>query len=91
MPRYKVAHRYRSGSFGPWEAGDEVTLDSEEAAGHVNRDSPGTLEKIDPEAAAAEKRAKFEADQAEREKERAAKAPTKEPPKGQQRGSQSGR
>jgi hypothetical protein len=74
MPRYKVQHRYRSGAFGPWEEGDEVTLDSKADAAHVNRDSPGTLEEIDPDKAAAEKRQRFEHDQEEREKARAAKS-----------------
>lgn len=66
MPRYEVQHKYRSNDFGPWLKGDQITLDDPEEAAYVNRDSPGTLVEIDPEEAAAKKRAKFEAQQAER-------------------------
>ncbi len=73
MPRYEVQHRYRSNDFGPWEKGDQITLDDPEEAAYVNRDSPGTLKEIDPEEAAAAKRAKFEADQAALERTKATK------------------
>jgi hypothetical protein len=74
VPRYKVQHRYSSGTYGPWEEGSEVTLDSVEDAEHVNRDSPGTLVEIDPQQAAAAKRARYEKEQAEREEAARAKA-----------------
>lgn len=61
MPRYQVQHRYKSNDYGPWEQGDQVTLDDPEDAAYVNRDSPGTLVEIDPEKQAAEKRARLEA------------------------------
>lgn len=63
MPRYQVQHRYKSNDFGPWEEGDQVTLDDAAEAEYVNRDSPGTLVEIDPEKQAAEKRARLEARQ----------------------------
>ena len=96
MPRYKVQHNYKSGTFGPWQEGDEVTLDSAEAAEHVNRDSPGTLEEIDPDKAAAEKRERFQRDQDEREQARsekaaAAKAESAKTTPGPQHGSKPGR
>lgn len=56
MPRYQVQHRYKSNDYGPWEQGDEITLDDPEDAAYVNRDSPGTLVEIDQEKQAAEKR-----------------------------------
>lgn len=74
MPRYEVQHRYKSNDFGPWEPGDQITLDDPEDAAYVNRDSPGTLKEIDPEEAAAAKRAKFEAEQAALQKTKATKA-----------------
>lgn len=60
MPRYLVNHNYRSGTFGPWVAGDRVTLDDAADAEFVNRDSPGALTEIDPEVEAAKKRAETE-------------------------------
>lgn len=63
MPRYQVQHRYKSNDYGPWEQGDQITLDDPDDAAYVNRDSPGTLVEIDPEKQAAEKRAKFEQQQ----------------------------
>ncbi|HET8684783.1 MAG TPA: hypothetical protein VFM54_23360 [Micromonosporaceae bacterium] len=57
MPRYQVQHRYRSNDFGPWQAGDEVTLDNPDDAAYVNRDSPGTLVEVDPHEQADRKRA----------------------------------
>lgn len=74
MPRYEVQHRYKSNDFGPWEQGDQITLDDPNDAAYVNRDSPGTLAEIDAEEAAAAKRAKFEQDQAALQKRRATKA-----------------
>lgn len=63
MPRYEVQHRYKSNDYGPWEKGDQVTLDDPEDAAYVNRDSPGTLVEIDPEKQAAEKRRQQQARQ----------------------------
>ncbi|HEY9414188.1 MAG TPA: hypothetical protein VIQ30_05475 [Pseudonocardia sp.] len=60
MPRYEVQHNYKSNDFGPWVTGDQITLDNPEDAAFVNRDSPGTLVEIDPEEAAAKKRARLE-------------------------------
>ncbi len=74
MPRYEVQHRYRSNDFGPWEKGDQITLDNPEDAAYVNRDSPDTLKEIDPDEAAAAKRARFEAEQSALDKRRATKA-----------------
>lgn len=56
MPRYRVQHRYRSAGYGPWEAGDQITLDDPADAEFVNRDSPGTLVEVDQEAEAEAKR-----------------------------------
>lgn len=64
MPRYKVQHRYRSNDFGPWEAGDQITLDDPQDAEYVNRDSPGTLVEVDQDAEAAKKRERFAQQQA---------------------------
>lgn len=74
MPRYEVQHRYKSNDFGPWEAGDQVTLDDPADADFVNRDSPGTLVEVDPEEQAAKKRAENEKRQAAAAKP---KAPTR--------------
>lgn len=60
MPRYQVQHRYKSNDYGPWEAGDQITLDNLDDAAYVNRDSPGTLVEIDVEEQAAKKRADVE-------------------------------
>lgn len=49
MPGYKVQHAYSSWRdgrrFGPWQAGEVVDLDPEDA-GWVCRDSPGTLAEV---------------------------------------------
>lgn len=74
MPRFEVQHRYRSNDFGPWEEGDQITLDNADDAAYVNRDSPGTLKEIDAEEAATRKREKFEAEQSALQKRRATKA-----------------
>lgn len=74
MPRFEVQHRYRSNDFGPWEKGDQITLDNEDDAAYVNRDSPGTLKEIDPEEEAGRKREKFEQQQAALQRRRATKA-----------------
>jgi len=55
MARYLVKHKYRSSAYGPWVAGDHVELDPGQAA-WVNHDSPGTLEEVDPQKQAEEKR-----------------------------------
>lgn len=73
MPRYEVQHRYRSNDYGPWEPGDQITLDDPEDAAYVNRDSPGTLKEIDAEEAATRKREKFEAEQAVLQRRKATK------------------
>lgn len=74
MPRYEVQHRYRSNDFGPWDKGDQITLDNVADAAYVNRDSPGTLKEIDAEEAATRKREKFEAEQSALQRRRATKA-----------------
>lgn len=51
MPRYRVARDYRSG-LGVFALGQEVDL-PEDFAAHINRDSPGVLEPVAPEAAGA--------------------------------------
>lgn len=58
MPRYEVQHRYRSNNYGPWEKGDQITLDDPEDAIYVNRDSPGTLLEINPEDAKKQEKVK---------------------------------
>lgn len=70
--RYQVKHRYGSSTFGPWGEGDFIELDPVEAA-WVNHDSPGTLEEIDPEKQARDKREKQAADEQARNAEREAK------------------
>jgi len=56
MARYRVMHFYASSTYGPWSEGDFVDME-EDAAAWVNHDSPGTLQKVDPEVQAAEKAA----------------------------------
>lgn len=72
MARYLVKHKYGSSTFGPWAEGDHIELDPAEAA-WVNHDSPGTLEEVDPQKQAAEKRAAKAAELEARE----AKTPTR--------------
>ncbi len=67
MARYQVMHDYASNAFGPWFTGAFVELDPEQAD-WVNHDSPGTLERIDPEKQAAEKREAKAAAEAARRK-----------------------
>lgn len=43
MPKYMVKWNYRSSLGGPYEAGQALELDAEQAAA-INRDSPGVLE-----------------------------------------------
>ena len=45
MPRYRVLKDYRSGTAGPFFAGDIVNLEAD-LAEWVERDSSGTLRKI---------------------------------------------
>lgn len=76
--RFQVMHRYSSGAYGPWAEGDFVEVDPAEAE-WVNHDSPGTLEKIDPEKQAADKRARQAAEEQDRQDARTKKA-TDTPP-----------
>jgi sRNA-binding protein len=76
--RYLVTHRYGSSTYGPWAEGDHIELDPTEAE-WVNHDSPGTLEKVDAEKQARDKREKHEADEKVREEERAAKKAAEDP------------
>ncbi len=66
MARYRVQHNYRSNAYGPWVKDDHVELDPEQAA-WVNGDSPGTLEEVDQEKQAADKRKAEEHFDAKRE------------------------
>lgn len=72
MARYEVQHSYRSNDYGPYERGTQVEMDPAEAD-WINRDSPGTLREIDPEAQAKAKREAREA----REKATAKSTPAK--------------
>lgn len=65
MPRFQVQWRYKTDHLGPWTQGDEVELQPD-VAELVNRDSPGVLVEVNPEEAAARKRAKREQDEYDR-------------------------
>ena len=45
MAEYVVNHRYRSGEYGPWDAGVVLELDGA-VAEWVNNDSPGVLSAV---------------------------------------------
>lgn len=81
--RFLVKHDYGSNTFGPWNEGDFIELDPVEA-GWVNHDSPGTLEEVDPDKQARDKRDRQQAEERTRQAERDAKSSggTTEPRKG---------